>query len=249
MIAMPRRENETDDYATRQTAYDRQYRKEYTAWIATLPPDQRATLKRAKLDHALVPLDGHGSPEVSDDAMPYEPNVCDLDTAGDTAAEKFGHLSGPQAARAAAEWIGKQAIAEDRIEIVRQVSHGIMGMPSLRPEVLASIQGASPDSLAEIARRNGVTRAASHKVCVELEKDFAAQGILSHRRQRTPEQRARIAEGVRNAHKKKTEALRMVEEWQKENPRQPFGHAGEVTASDTITNGVNLPVAVNGGAL
>lgn len=233
-----------DDYALRQAAWDKEYRREYDAWIASLPEAERKAMKAAGLASPSVPINGHGSPEVGEDDATYEPNVCDLDSAAEIAAEKFGDLPGPEAAKATAEWIGKQSIAEDRVEIMREVSHGMMAMRSLRPEVLAAVQGASPDSLAEIARRHGVSRSASHKVCVELEKDFAAQGILSHRRQRTPEQRARIAEGVRRAHKRKADAVRLVEEWQKKTPGDLSATRGTPQGSDTKANGVNLPATL-----
>jgi hypothetical protein len=61
-------------YETRQAARDTQYRRDYDAWFATLPAEDRQFLKQKGLAHPLI--DYHASEslrDISERNMPYEP--------------------------------------------------------------------------------------------------------------------------------------------------------------------------------
>lgn len=57
----------SNDYVSRQSALDAEYRAEYERWFATLPPEEQARLKREGLDEADTNRSG-GSREELDEA-------------------------------------------------------------------------------------------------------------------------------------------------------------------------------------
>jgi hypothetical protein len=61
-------------YEQRQALADLQYRREYTSWLATLPPADRQALKQKGLHHALI--DYHASEsarDITERNIAYEP--------------------------------------------------------------------------------------------------------------------------------------------------------------------------------
>ena len=46
---------QADDYRPKQAARDAEYRREYEAWVQSLPPKERAKLKAAGLEEPLCP--------------------------------------------------------------------------------------------------------------------------------------------------------------------------------------------------
>ena len=144
-------------YAASQSMKNTRYKLEYERWVAGLSPEERARLAAKGLatpclddqpaSHCGLTVDIAESPFASDnfdiaDAIDPEP--------------QSGHSLTDEAL-----W-----------DIVRRLIGEILGMQnrSLTVECLAIVSGLSyfGDSMCEIARRHGVTRAAVSKRCVEL---------------------------------------------------------------------------------
>jgi len=147
----------SNDYAASQSVKNARYKREYESWIAGLSPKDRARFEGEGLaapcmddqpaSHCGLTVDIAESPVASDDfdiadAIDPEPQ------SGDSLTDE-------------ALW-----------DIMRRLLGEILGMHnrSLTVECLAIVSGLSyfGDSMCDIARRHGVTRAAVSKRCVEL---------------------------------------------------------------------------------
>lgn len=153
-----------DDYEIRQRARDEDYRKAYAEWIASLPAEDLERLGELGLDRPSVPGSGTGAPsrDMAESSMaccgPEEPSGALF-----SAAE--GQDSGP----------GNEALSVDseRLhDLLRRLVGELIGQDNARLslECLALVTGLvyCGDSMTEIAKRHGVTRAAVSKRCVEL---------------------------------------------------------------------------------
>jgi transposase-like protein len=131
--------SQTDNYRPRQNQRDADYRREYAAWLASLTPDELARVKAA----------GLGEPVRDDSGLDSIEPACDQ--------------SGYQAQRTDAEQVW---------DVVRRLLGELLVQKNakLALECLALASGVSflGDSMTEIARRHGLTRAAVSKRCVEL---------------------------------------------------------------------------------
>jgi hypothetical protein len=147
-----------DDYSQRQKAKDAQYAREYRAWVESLPPEERRKLEAQGLAAPDITHHGNGSAkgdaadsplmrEGDDPALMPEPEPehdirCapnDDETAWSTARHLLGEVLSHANAR-------------------------------LTAECIALVSGLiySGDSMTDIAKRHGITRAAVSKRCVEL---------------------------------------------------------------------------------
>jgi hypothetical protein len=157
--------DEGEDYEIRQRARDEDYRRAYADWIASLPPEERERLGELGLDRPSVPGAGTGAPsrdmaessmascgpeevaEVEDDPVPTDDaEATDPERLHDLLRRLVGELIGQDNAR-------------------------------LSLECLALVTGLvyCGDSMTEIAKRHGVTRAAVSKRCVELTRALNLQ--------------------------------------------------------------------------
>jgi hypothetical protein len=146
----------TDDYSRRQSAKDSEYEREYKAWIESLPPSERRQLESQGLATPCVQRHGNGS--ASGDA-----SESPLMRTGDDPALLPEPEPEPQAGSCDAETV-HHAIRRVLAEILCHAN------ARLTAECLALVSGLvySGDSMTEIARRHGITRAAVSKRCVEL---------------------------------------------------------------------------------
>lgn len=69
-----------DAYIIKQAARDAQYRRDYDAWLKSLPPAELAGLKAAGLDEPLLPRNGNG--------------ICDHDLADSPLASETPDIAG-----------------------------------------------------------------------------------------------------------------------------------------------------------
>ncbi len=155
-----------DDYAHRQAAHDREYADyfkspAYLQYLASLTPEERRRLAALGLLEPMI--DRSGSTLRDDDAclsnmaaeeaaIPDEPDSEESDAASSAPAES-SH--------------------DDRLwDILRRLLGELLNQKNatLSIECLAVVSGIGfmGDSMTEIAHRNGVTRAAVSKRCVEL---------------------------------------------------------------------------------
>jgi hypothetical protein len=146
----------SNDYAKRQKARDAEYEKAYRDWMESLPPAERRQLEAQGLGAPCVTRHGNGgatgdaadSPlmrEGDDPAVMPEPE--------------------PEPPREALD-------AETVHQAIRRVVAEILSHHNARltAECVALVSGLvySGDSMTEIARRHGITRAAVSKRCVEI---------------------------------------------------------------------------------
>jgi hypothetical protein len=156
-----------DDYELRQRARDEDYRKAYTEWIASLPAEDLERLGELGLDRPSVPGSGTGAPsrDMAESSMaccgPEEPS----EPSGALFSSAEVQECGP----------GNEALSVDseRLhDLLRRLVGELIGQDNARLslECLALVTGLAycGDSMTEIAKRHGVTRAAVSKRCVEL---------------------------------------------------------------------------------
>ncbi len=159
---------EPDDYRPRQDQHDAAYRREYAAWLASLSPEEYARVKAAGLDQPVRDEQGHGS------------NFSERDLAETPLASEESHLL--ESIEPACDQPGYQAQhmdAEDVWDVVRRLIGELLVQKNakLALECLALASGLAflGDSMTEIARRHGLTRAAVSKRCVELAQKIGLQ--------------------------------------------------------------------------
>lgn len=152
-------EREVNGYAARQVAKDARYEREYSAWIANLPPEERRKLADLGLDRPMPANNGASHCGLNGD-IAESPVASERHDVADLVDE-------PEQ-RPPAQDLSSEALWD----VLRRLIGEVLSMPnrSLTVECLAVVSGLSyeGDSMAEIARRHCVTRAAVSKRCVEL---------------------------------------------------------------------------------
>jgi len=153
--------DEAEDYRPRQSQRDADYRRQYAAWLASLTPAEYARVKAAGLAEPVRDEHGYGS------------NFSERDLAETPLASEESHLL--ESIEPACDQPGYQAQhtdAEQVWDVVRRLLGELLVQKNakLALECLALASGVSflGDSMTEIARRHGLTRAAVSKRCVEL---------------------------------------------------------------------------------
>lgn len=144
-----------ETYETRQRSRDEDYREAYTDWISSLPPEERERLGELGLDQASVPGAGTGAPSR---------DMADSSLAACGPEEMHGEDSTPPP--------GGTTDPELFHDLLRRLVGELIGQDNARLslECLALVTGLAycGDSMTDIAKRHGVTRAAVSKRCVEL---------------------------------------------------------------------------------
>lgn len=160
--------HEPDDYQPKQDARDARYRMAYAVWLASLSPEEYARVKAAGLDHPVPDDYGHGS------------NFSERDLAETPLASEDSHLL--DRIEPACDQPGYQAQHTDAEQVwdaVRRLIGELLAQKNakLALECLALASGVSflGDSMTEIARRHGLTRAAVSKRCVEFAQKIGLQ--------------------------------------------------------------------------
>ena len=146
---------QADGYSKNQATKDAAYSREYEAWIASLPPDERRRMAEQGLAEPLREADGYGwgSSDAADFHEASEPAKMPVEQ---------------EPARTAPAPIENEEV----LDILRRLIGELMRERNARLslECLALATGFSyiGGTLTEIARRHAVTRAAVSKRCVEL---------------------------------------------------------------------------------
>lgn len=164
--------NDDDDlsisssYAARQRERDDKYRREYTEWVSSLPPEERRRVKEMGLDKAYLPC---GSGGAAKDAAESSRARCE-DHLEEAASDDLAIQEYPSAQPCSGS--PQVADVEGLHDLLRRLV-GEMVMQSnarLSLDCLALVTGLAydGDSMTEIAKRHDVTRAAVSKRCVEL---------------------------------------------------------------------------------
>ena len=165
-----------DYYSVKQSVRDAQYRSDYDAWLKTLSPVERAKLKAAGLDEPLLAMNGngHSDHDLADSPLASEtPDI--VGEVDDFLAKETAGMPLETHEKPREGGDGPGAIKDDPEavwEVVRRLIGELMIQrdTKLALECLALVSGVSflGDSMTEIARRHGVTRAAVSKRCCEM---------------------------------------------------------------------------------
>jgi hypothetical protein len=144
-----------DDYAKRQSQRDAEYQREYKAWIESLPADERQKLEAQGLASPCLQRHGNGAPEHDMAESPLASHTPDISALVDHDTDEIG------------------PITHDAIEVLRHFVADLIseGNTRLTVECLAVALGLSAyngESMTNIAKRHGVTRAAVSKRCVDI---------------------------------------------------------------------------------
>jgi hypothetical protein len=167
----------TDDaYSLRQRTMDAAYSRQYQEWVRSLPPEEREALAAQGLD--------------CPDASRRSGANCGLDRdfADTSLASERPDISSQidEAPTAAAGDLPESFLSERVWDALRRMIGEVMALPnrSLTVECLAVVSGLSyvGDSMCDIARRHGVSRAAVSKRCVEMTEKL---GLLPSRAMRS----------------------------------------------------------------
>lgn len=161
-------------YCRRQRRSDSDYQQAYQAWVDSLPPEERQQLAALGLDQPLMSdAAGSGFRDVADASC-----CAVLPAAFEEDSEEGAEPEGPCSDR------------EEVLHLVRRLVGELLSKDnvSLSVECLALTTGIAylGDSMTDIARRYGVTRAAVSKRCVEFAD---ALGLAPSRAMRSTEAR------------------------------------------------------------
>lgn len=143
------------NYTRRQRSSDSAYQREYRAWVASLPPEERQQLAVLGLDQPqMSDTSGSGFRDaVQNHQCSVQPE--ESDEAVDDVESNQGTPD-----------------HEDVLHFIRRLVGELLGQDNVRlsVECLALATGISytGDSMTDIARRHGFTRAAVSKRCVEF---------------------------------------------------------------------------------
>jgi hypothetical protein len=167
-------EDPETNYTRRQRSSDADYQQAYREWVESLPPEERQQLAAMGLEKPLM-ADTAGS-GYHDAADSSRCSVLPEDFEQGLEEESDPETAGP----------GR----EDVLHLVRRLVGELLSKDNVRlsVECLALATGISylGDSMTEIARRYGVTRAAVSKRCVEFTD---ALNLNPSRAMRSPEAR------------------------------------------------------------
>jgi hypothetical protein len=163
------------DYHQRQAEADQEYQQAYTAWLASMTPQEREQLAALGLDEPESPKQRSAGIGVSRDAAEQSAASC--------LEEIIDESAGPQEHdddfwKVAADLRAGEAI----IRIVSEILGG--GNAALTTECLALATGVAYQGASEsaIAKKFGITRAAVSKRCIEIAERV---GVRNHRAMRT----------------------------------------------------------------
>ena len=153
--------DEPENYRPRQNQRDADYRRQYAVWLASLSPAELARVKAAGLGEPVRDEQGHGA------------NFSARDLAETSLAATSSHpLDSIEPACDQPGFQAQRTDAEEVWDVVRRLLGELLVQKNakLALECLALTSGVSflGDSMTEIARRHGLTRAAVSKRCVEL---------------------------------------------------------------------------------
>ncbi len=145
-----------DDYSLKQSARDAEYQREYHSWFESLSADEQRELKDQGLDAPVIARHGNGAPDhdIADSPRAsYTPDIAALVDHEDP------DQSPPQ--------------MREATEILRHLVADLLseGNTRLTLECLAVALGLSAyngETMTDIAKRHGITRAAVSKRCVDI---------------------------------------------------------------------------------
>jgi hypothetical protein len=144
-----------DDYSKRQSAKDAEYEREYQAWVDSMSVDERREAEKLGLLKPCVQRYGNGA------------------ASGDSADSPIMRIGDDPALEVPEPEAKPETAMRDATEILRHLVADLLseGNTRLTVECLAVALGLSAyngETMTDIAKRHGITRAAVSKRCVDI---------------------------------------------------------------------------------
>ncbi|MCC6352308.1 MAG: hypothetical protein IT577_00400 [Verrucomicrobiae bacterium] len=203
--------NDDDNYEARQGDADGEYRREYNAWLAAMTPEERRRAESLGLAKPVVEDagGGFGSKDIADTPLAAEwPKEFGEGEGEDRGNGVYPTMGTPVLSPGGG---GGRALDETVWDAVRRLVGEVLSQPdrSLAVECLALSSGMSylGDSMAEVARRHGVTRAAVSKRCVDLTDKLGLPPSRAMRSRAARESYRQTQLRIRNRHEKQKEGI------------------------------------------
>ena len=145
-----------DDYSQRQSSKDAEYERAYKAWVDSMSADELKELERQGLAAPMVARHGNGAPDHDMADSPLASHTPDIAALVD---------------REPAEMM--QPMMRDATDVLRHLVADLLseGNTRLTLECLAVALGLSAyngESMTDIGKRHGISRAAVSKRCVDI---------------------------------------------------------------------------------
>lgn len=200
---------ENDNYEARQGDADAEYRRHYNLWLAAMTPEERARAESLGLAKPVVEDagGGFGSKDIADTPLAAEwPKEV-----GEGHEESLSNGVYPAKGTFVLfpEGDGGRDVDETVWDAVRRLVAEVLSQSdrSLAVECLALSSGMSylGDSMVEVARRHGVTRAAVSKRCVDLTDKLGLPPSRAMRSRAARESYRQTQLRIRNGHEKQKE--------------------------------------------
>lgn len=192
----------SDDYAKNEAQRNQRYREswespEVKAWIESLSPEERQRMEAKGLLGPMLPKDGGGT-------------LLTQDLAESTLASEEPDIISQIEPE---ESPGRQPLQDERVwEILRRLIGELLAQnnPALSIDCLAMVSGIGfmGDSMTEIAKRHGVTRAAVSKRCVDLTEKLMIQPARAMRSLTARQSYARTQHRIRHHHERRNHQSR-----------------------------------------
>lgn len=151
-----------DDYSKRQSAKDAEYERQYQAWVDSMSVDERREAEKLGLLKPCVQRYGNGA------------------ASGDSADSPVMRIGDDPALEVQETKPKPEMAMRDATEILRHLVADLLseGNTRLTVECLAVALGLSAyngETMTDIAKRHGITRAAVSKRCVDITKRLNLQ--------------------------------------------------------------------------
>jgi len=149
----------SDDYAKKQTKRDAQYERDYEAWVKSMTLAERREAEKLGLLKPCLQRHGNGAAEhdmADSPAASYTPDIAAL---VDHETEESRQPDGMKDATRILRYLVADLLAEGNTRLTIECLAVALGL-----------SGYNGESMTDIAKRYGVTRAAVSKRCVDITK-------------------------------------------------------------------------------
>lgn len=147
----------SDDYARKQSAKDAEYARQYREWIESLPADERKQFEDAGVGEPCVQRHGNGAPDHDIADSPVASHTPDIAALVDHEEDEEPEAKSMGSATEILRRLVADIVHEDNTRLTIDCLCIALGLRVY-----------SGDSMTQVARRHGVTRAAVSKRCVDI---------------------------------------------------------------------------------
>ncbi|MBN8457377.1 MAG: hypothetical protein J0M04_06000 [Verrucomicrobia bacterium] len=146
-----------DDYASRQSARDAEYERDYGAWVKSMTAEERRKAEKLGVLKPCVQRHGSGAPDHDIADSPTASHTPDIAALVDHEPDEAAPANDMGTATRILRHLVADIVAEDNTRLTIECLAIALGL-----RVYAG------DSMTEIANRHGITRAAVSKRCVDI---------------------------------------------------------------------------------